>query len=1045
MVQQVIETALQPGQTAQTLVTIANDGNLPTRYAVQLSSGVPFELGFASDTTVVFVTDVIAPGTSTTYSVPLALPTSIIPGDKTIRARIGEVGPLGDLVALLDEEFFSGLLRVVEAEVVPPPEPPAPPPPVVPPPPEPPAPPVVPQFLSFGDVQFEPPVVTPAVAQPGGALAIQIPMMNIGPLQVPLRLESSVLDGFGISVLDLPSQVFEPGMNTPVTRAYDLVAPEPGVYALTVAAYEVTTGNLLGQGLFPGAFTVTLADLIPLVFGDVLLNPPIVTPNEAMAGDTVEFLFPMENTGPSRVPIRLEASIVDINQVVVETLLPDTFTPELNTGILSPSTLEVPAAAEPGLYGVNVAVYDVGTNTLLAQQPFPGVITILLTPPPPLPELGFGDVLLDPPIVAPNEAMAGDTVQIQLPLENTGLFQIPLRIDLQIVDLEGLYPLDLPSDTSLAPPMATPVTPTYTVVLPMGADALPPGDYGLFVNVFGLDANNILAQSYFPGLLTIPDLELPPPPEALVFGDVVLSAPFVAPIEAQPGDSMVVDFPVENISQVLAPLLLEARFVDPEGRHLDLLTETFEPPLNTQTVSAYDVLLPDWLVEGSYDVDVAVYDAATSLLLAQQTFTGVFTIPVEPPPPPPPVLAFGDVLLSAPIVEPVEAQPGSTVMIDIAVENIGPVQALLRLEARPVDPEGRLLDLLTETFEPALNTPTISAYDVLLPDWLVEGSYDLQVAVYEASTGLLLAQQTFPGVFTVPPPEPPPGGLVPGDITLQAVVGIPAEAGPGDLVAIDVSFMNNTPFAVPIFVGIFIYPPVPASPVTLMMTATLPLVRSGISTQRFEWTVPPAPIEGPYSVQVFANDPISFAEVGALIDQRSEGAFQVGALPAPEHLLPGDLVIQNALVTPAIATPGQVVSIDLSFFNNALISPLVNVSVDILDQSGVVAQLPAATLIPEALALTTLTFPWDTSGVPDGAYRVRVQAAEPGQPGIINEQFDIIQVATPPPIPDLVPGDLTLQPIVALPLVVSPGQAVLIDVVFFNNSLISPPVDVSVE
>ena len=63
MVQQVIETALQPGQTAQTLVTIANDGNLPTRYAVQLSSGVPFELGFASDTTVVFVTDVIAPGT----------------------------------------------------------------------------------------------------------------------------------------------------------------------------------------------------------------------------------------------------------------------------------------------------------------------------------------------------------------------------------------------------------------------------------------------------------------------------------------------------------------------------------------------------------------------------------------------------------------------------------------------------------------------------------------------------------------------------------------------------------------------------------------------------------------------------------------------------------------------------------------------------------------------------------------------------------------------------------------------------------------------
>jgi len=140
------ERVLQPGQSTEARLTIANDGDVPTQYAVQISPGAQRPLGFASDATLGFVTEVIEPGGSITYSVPLVMPPDIAEGAKLIRVRIGEVGPTGDLTGLLDEEFFAGLLRVERPFVEPPPD-------VIPLPGEP-EPPTLPQALSFGDVRL---------------------------------------------------------------------------------------------------------------------------------------------------------------------------------------------------------------------------------------------------------------------------------------------------------------------------------------------------------------------------------------------------------------------------------------------------------------------------------------------------------------------------------------------------------------------------------------------------------------------------------------------------------------------------------------------------------------------------------------------------------------------------------------------------------------------------------------------------------------------------------------------------------------------------
>ncbi len=185
------ERVVQPGQSAQAVLTIANDGDVPSRYAVQLSPGAQLPLGFASESTVGFITEVMEPGGSTTYNVPLSLPPEISAGAKVIRARIGEVGPTGDLTSVLDEEFFAGLLRVevVEVEVIPLPEEPA----------APPEPPAVPLTLSFGDVRLGMPAAEPAAIQQGEAIIIRLPMDNIGPVQAPLRLESSITRGGFVS------------------------------------------------------------------------------------------------------------------------------------------------------------------------------------------------------------------------------------------------------------------------------------------------------------------------------------------------------------------------------------------------------------------------------------------------------------------------------------------------------------------------------------------------------------------------------------------------------------------------------------------------------------------------------------------------------------------------------------------------------------------------------------------------------------------------------------------------------------------------------
>ena len=57
-------------------------------------------------------TDTVQPAAVTAVRAPLTLAPGISEGSKVLRVRIGQVGPTGQLVIVLDERVVSGQLRV---------------------------------------------------------------------------------------------------------------------------------------------------------------------------------------------------------------------------------------------------------------------------------------------------------------------------------------------------------------------------------------------------------------------------------------------------------------------------------------------------------------------------------------------------------------------------------------------------------------------------------------------------------------------------------------------------------------------------------------------------------------------------------------------------------------------------------------------------------------------------------------------------------------------------------------------------------------------
>ncbi|KKK86007.1 hypothetical protein LCGC14_2767560, partial [marine sediment metagenome] len=262
---------------------------------------------------------------------------------------------------------------------------------------------------------------------------------------------------------------------------------------------------------------------------------------------------------------------------------------------------------------------------------------------------------------------------------------------------------------------------------------------------------------------------------------------------------------------------------------------------------------------------------------------------------------------------------------------------------------------------------------------------------------------------------------------------------PAQQVSIDVVFFNNSLISPPVDVSVEIWDQ--SEFVASLPTAILiPPPVGDLVTLTFPWAVPGGLADGLYSVRVLA---VEQGETVWIYDS-TWPVFTVSAPPPIIPLALGDLTLQAPEAIPAVVSPGDMVTLRVPIANSSPSSPEVDVAVYIIDSQGLEVELMPTVTVPEMLALTTLTFEWTVpGGLADGLYGVRVLAAEPGQPGILDDQaFDVIEVAVGGG--GLIPGDIELQAVAGIPAEANPGDLVLIDVRFMNNTPFAASITVGI-
>jgi len=130
----------------------------------------------------------------------------------------------------------------------------------------PPLPPELPEGLSLGDLTVATPTVTPNTVEPGGNITIQVPFTNMGPVAVPVSIDSFLMDSGGRVALMVPRDIFTPQLEMGVTRTSTLTIPTDmpgGSYGLLIMAVDANTGVLLIQQTFPSMLTVVIPEVAP--------------------------------------------------------------------------------------------------------------------------------------------------------------------------------------------------------------------------------------------------------------------------------------------------------------------------------------------------------------------------------------------------------------------------------------------------------------------------------------------------------------------------------------------------------------------------------------------------------------------------------------------------------------------------------------------------------------------------------------------------------------------------------------------------------------
>ncbi|MFC1935554.1 hypothetical protein ACFLX9_02155, partial [Chloroflexota bacterium] len=735
---------------------------------VEVSPGVTLPIvGFAAEATVVRLSEVVQPGETVAIRVPIAVPAEVAEGRKVLRVRIGEAGPSGEMANLLDEEFFTGRLRVEVPR--PPPVEEVPPVEMVPLPVE------VPPVVSGRILRVE----TPQFGQElegGRRITVRVIYENAGttPHDFGVIAWAGRVVGPGQIEPDVQGSFFgftvEPGQQSTVVVPLDLPQDPAGGFGskdilvvladldpsgrIPIVTYDTSVLTRVFTLAAPPAPPEVVVPPRPLAFGDIRIDHVTASPTTAGPGELVTFTVPFANLGPVLAPLRIEAAIIDqtgnsVMDVAPATLdLPvDSREPGLDFGV------SLPADIEPGSYGLGVDILDRTTNVLLAQQDFLALFHVpeeeVVVPPR---ALVLGDIRIDRVTASPAMAGPGDLVTFTVPLANLGLVEAPLRIEAAIIDQAGNSVLGIAPATVDLPVGRR--EPGLELGATLPAD-IQPDSYGLGVDILDRTTNVLLAQQDFLALFRVQEVA----PAGLFPGDLIFLDPVATPELVNPGESVTIGIPLQSQATISPDVNMIVSVIGPAGNVVaSFPTQTFRPTAGLTTVRQVPWAVPETATPQSYGVQVNLWDPNTfvpgdpSTFVVREQVFDVFTVealpvevvapevPVEEmpfvpaPPLEPQIPAFGD--LGAPTITfPAQVPSGDVVRGQVSIPNLVDLEYPAEVDVVLNDSSGGFVQTLVRdmviTFNPL--APTTLGLEVNTEEFFVD-SYGVRVTVRETIT-----------------------------------------------------------------------------------------------------------------------------------------------------------------------------------------------------------------------------------------------------------------------------------------------------------------------
>lgn len=646
-----VQRTFQPGERAQATIQITNTGNVPATFIVELSPGTAALFGpfIVEGIPLRIITPIVQPGQEASVALPVTF--SDIPGQKAFQIRVGQAGPTGGFLNILDEQVFAGLARIeapaglplpdagLPASVAPTPLDAA-------------------QVFSLG---LGTPTVSFSDSRPTTGEVIQgridIPNNSGIPFSPVLEVNIAIIDRFPpfsvqeirtiIAPITVSLQPFQTISRNIAINTTGLPVTPGGEspYDLRVVLLDERTGILLLDAALQDVFTV-LDAAVPAPPGLPVepLPPPSITaqpgagdldsvinivPSDIVVGEQATLTYGIFNRQNFDISSSLAINLVDSRGLDVVSIVPPR---PLIIDADSQRSADVPintSTLGPESYGVRVLVIAAGTGTTLLDEVTPNKLIVrsavvpaqpTVAPAPVLLGLQAGQLtLVSQQPAFPLEVLPGSsqTVTLRFAVADFVLPSPPvITMEFRVKNFFGT------TIETLAPQFIT-FRPGETRDIPVTwaiPSSTPEARYGIEVEAF--DPNTLGSQGRLVQVTLFP-LWAVVSPRAMVTAD--LTGPVVSPSSLLPGQTATITIPLRNSGGADSNVSLSARLIDPTGRPgaLPVFVNLTVPALgaftHTQGFTAPTTV-------GSYDLRVAVIEAGTGNVLLDNTVVDAFSV-----------------------------------------------------------------------------------------------------------------------------------------------------------------------------------------------------------------------------------------------------------------------------------------------------------------------------------------------------------------------------------------------------------------------------------